>query len=70
MVIDYYGRRMATVSSDQMLKVFDLNDGGVWVLSESFRAHDASINRVGRECSEGGRCGKYRADRGMVVHAI
>lgn len=37
---------MATVSSDQRLKVFDLNDEGEWVISESFRAHDASINRV------------------------
>lgn len=37
---------MATVSSDQLLKVFDLNDEGEWVISESFRAHDASINKV------------------------
>ncbi|RPB13864.1 WD40 repeat-like protein [Morchella conica CCBAS932] len=43
---DFYGRRMATVSSDQRLKVFDLNDEGEWVISESFRAHDAIINRV------------------------
>ncbi|RPB03221.1 WD40 repeat-like protein [Choiromyces venosus 120613-1] len=43
---DYYGRRMATVSSDQRLKVFDLNDDGEWVLSESIRAHEASITRV------------------------
>lgn len=45
-LLDFYGRRMATVSSDQRLKVFDLNDDGEWVISESFRAHDASINRV------------------------
>ena|SRR5690554_552410 len=44
--IDYYGRRMATVSSDQRLKIFDLNDDGEWVASDSFKAHDASINRV------------------------
>jgi len=44
---DYYGRRMATVSSDQRLKVFDLSDDGDWVLSESIRAHEASITRVG-----------------------
>ncbi|KAG0636405.1 WD40-repeat-containing domain protein [Tuber brumale] len=43
---DYYGRRMATVSSDQRLKVFDLSDDGEWVLSESIRAHEASITRV------------------------
>ncbi|CAZ82830.1 unnamed protein product [Tuber melanosporum] len=43
---DYYGRRMATVSSDQKLKVFDLSDDGEWVLSESIRAHEASITRV------------------------
>lgn len=44
---DYYGRRMATVSSDQRLKIFDLSDDGDWVLSESIRAHEASITRVG-----------------------
>jgi len=38
---------MATVSSDQRLKVFDLSDEGDWVLSESIRAHEASITRVG-----------------------
>lgn len=43
---DYYGRRMATVSSDQRLKIFDLNDEGEWVISDSFKAHDSSINRV------------------------
>lgn len=37
---------MATVSSDQKLKVFDLNDEGEWVLSDTFKAHDASISRV------------------------
>jgi nucleoporin SEH1 len=44
--VDYYGRRMATVSSDQRLKIFDLNDEGEWVISDSFKAHDSSINRV------------------------
>ncbi|KAF8541347.1 WD40-repeat-containing domain protein [Trichophaea hybrida] len=43
---DYYGRRMATVSSDQRLKVFDLNDEGEWVPSDTFKAHDGSINKV------------------------
>jgi nucleoporin SEH1 len=37
---------MATVSSDQRLKVFDLNDEGGWILSDSVRAHDSSINKV------------------------
>jgi len=37
---------MATVSSDQRLKIFDLNDEGTWVISSSFKAHDSSINRV------------------------
>lgn len=44
--IDYYGRRMATVSSDQRLKIFDLSEGNEWVQSDSFKAHDASINKV------------------------
>ena len=43
---DYYGRRMATVSSDQRLKIFDLSEGNEWVQSDSFKAHDASINKV------------------------
>ncbi|KAA8893817.1 WD40-repeat-containing domain protein [Sphaerosporella brunnea] len=43
---DYYGRRMATVSSDQRLKIFDLNDEGEWVIADSFKAHDSSINKV------------------------
>jgi nucleoporin SEH1 len=37
---------MATVSSDQRLKVFDLNDEGEWVSSDDFKAHDGSINKV------------------------
>lgn len=43
---DYYGRRVATVSSDQMLRVFDLSEDGEWVPRWASKAHDASINRV------------------------
>jgi hypothetical protein len=30
---DYYGRRIATCSSDQTIKVFDLNENGEWELN-------------------------------------
>jgi nucleoporin SEH1 len=46
---DYYGRRIATVSSDQRCKVWDLEDiaeGRRWVLNDSWKAHDAAVLRV------------------------
>ncbi|KAI5816839.1 WD40-repeat-containing domain protein [Pyronema omphalodes] len=43
---DYYGRRMATVSADQRLKIFDKDDNGEWSKSGEVKAHDASIVKV------------------------
>ncbi|GAO47372.1 WD40 repeat-like protein [Saitoella complicata NRRL Y-17804] len=44
---DFYGRRLATCSSDLHLKIWDLNEtSGEWELNDSFKAHDASILRV------------------------
>ncbi|KAG5368114.1 Nucleoporin SEH1 [Yarrowia sp. C11] len=44
---DFYGRRIATCSSDTSVKVFDRNDStGEWDISDSWKAHDASIIKV------------------------
>jgi nucleoporin SEH1 len=42
---DFYGQRLATCSSDQTIKVWD-NDNGNWVLSASWKAHDASVLKI------------------------
>ncbi|CAH8642751.1 unnamed protein product [Heterobilharzia americana] len=43
---DFYGRRMATCSSDQMIKIWDLKDNGEWVCTASWRCHLGSAWRV------------------------
>jgi nucleoporin SEH1 len=43
---DFYGKRMATCSSDQKIKVWDLNDRSEWVCSAEWKAHNGSIWRV------------------------
>ncbi|CAI5757961.1 unnamed protein product [Candida verbasci] len=44
---DYYGKHIATVSSDQHIKVFDLDlQTSTWILNDSWKAHDSSIVRV------------------------
>ncbi|XP_065179451.1 nucleoporin SEH1-like [Sycon ciliatum] len=43
---DYYGRRMATCSSDQSVKVWDLNESGEWVCTSSWKTHSGSVWRV------------------------
>ncbi|KAI3645979.1 hypothetical protein MP228_008907 [Amoeboaphelidium protococcarum] len=49
---NYYGKRMVTCSSDQRLKVWDKvkvhgQDGGYkWELSDTWKAHDASVLKV------------------------
>ncbi|CAN3356165.1 nucleoporin Seh1p [Diutina catenulata] len=44
---DFYGKHLATASSDQHLKVFDLDPNSqTWVVNDSWKAHDASIVRV------------------------
>ncbi|XP_023020318.1 nuclear pore complex protein Nup44A [Leptinotarsa decemlineata] len=42
---DYYGRRMATCSSDQYVKVWELHDGK-WSLTSSWKAHSGSVWKV------------------------
>ncbi|XP_017463033.1 PREDICTED: nucleoporin seh1-like [Rhagoletis zephyria] len=43
---DYYGRRMATCSSDQTVKVWDEDDKGNWTESSNWKAHAGSIWRI------------------------
>ncbi|KAL7059916.1 hypothetical protein AAHC03_013509 [Spirometra sp. Aus1] len=43
---DYYGRRMATCSSDQMIKIWDLRDDQEWVCTARWRNHLGSVWRI------------------------
>ncbi|RUS30931.1 WD40-repeat-containing domain protein [Jimgerdemannia flammicorona] len=44
---DYYGKRLATCSSDQRLKVWDFDDDiGSWEINEDWKGHDCSIIKV------------------------
>lgn len=45
-VYDYYGQRMATCSSDQMVKVWDQNEQGIWYVTASWKAHSGSVWRI------------------------
>lgn len=53
---DFYGRRVATCSSDQHIKVFKLDkETNEWELSESWKAHDSSIVSLDWAAPEFGR---------------
>lgn len=53
---DFYGRSVATCSSDQHIKVFKLDrDSTQWVLNDSWRAHDSSIVSLDWASPEYGR---------------
>lgn len=43
---DHYGKRMATCSSDQTVKVWDLNEEGEWYCSSSWKTHNGSVWKV------------------------
>ncbi|CAH1111660.1 unnamed protein product [Psylliodes chrysocephalus] len=43
---DYYGRRMATCSSDQYVKVWDQTTEGKWIQTSSWKAHSGSVWKV------------------------
>jgi hypothetical protein len=44
---DFYGRRLATCSSDQKINVFNYNkETQSWTLSYSWKAHDAAVLTV------------------------
>jgi len=43
---DFYGKRIATCSSDQKIKIWDLNDKGEFVLTAEWKGHKGSIWRA------------------------
>ncbi|XP_015781272.1 nucleoporin SEH1 [Tetranychus urticae] len=43
---DFYGRRLATCSSDQSVKVWDLGEDGQWHCTASWKCHSASVWKV------------------------
>lgn len=43
---DFYGKRMATCSSDQSVKVFDMAEDGQWHNTSSWKCHSGSVWRV------------------------
>ncbi|GAV02372.1 hypothetical protein RvY_12948 [Ramazzottius varieornatus] len=44
--LDYYGRRMATCSSDQSVKIWDLQDDGTWRCTANWKTHAGSVWKV------------------------
>ncbi|KXJ24179.1 nucleoporin SEH1 [Exaiptasia diaphana] len=43
---DYHGRRMATCSSDQSVKVWDLSEDGEWKCTANWKTHSGSVWKV------------------------
>lgn len=43
---DFYGKRLATCSSDQRIKVWDLDDVNGWVCTHQWKAHSGPIWHV------------------------
>ncbi|CAK8671113.1 unnamed protein product [Clavelina lepadiformis] len=43
---DFFGKRMATCSSDQSVKVWDLNENEEWICTSSWKTHSASVWKV------------------------
>lgn len=44
---DFYGKHIATVSSDQHIKVFDLDSAtSSWILNDLWKAHDSLIAKI------------------------
>ncbi|KAM3121926.1 hypothetical protein CJJ07_005145 [Candidozyma auris] len=44
---DFYGKHVATASSDQHVKVFELDtSSSAWVLNDSWKAHDSSVVKL------------------------
>lgn len=40
---DFYGKRVLTCSSDQYVKVWDIDDDGKWTCSSSWKTHSSSV---------------------------
>jgi len=43
---DFYGKRMATCSSDQHVKIWEEDEAGNWVNTSSFKSHHGSVWKV------------------------
>jgi len=43
---DFYGRRMATCSSDHTVKIWDLDESGEWICTADWKTHSGSICKV------------------------
>lgn len=43
---DFYGRRMATCSSDQSVKVWDMSEDGQWHCTANWKTHSGSVWKV------------------------
>lgn len=43
---DFYGKRLATCSSDQYIKIWDQDENGKWTEANSWKAHSGSIWRI------------------------
>lgn len=43
---DFYGKRLATCSSDQKIKIWDLDEDDHWNCTAEWKAHTASVSRV------------------------
>ena len=43
---DFYGKRMATCSSDQKVKVWDQDEAGNWTCTATWKTHSGSVWKV------------------------
>ncbi|GAB6030407.1 Nucleoporin SEH1 [Chamberlinius hualienensis] len=43
---DFYGRRMATCSSDQSVKIWELGEDGQWACTANWKTHSGSVWKV------------------------
>jgi len=43
---DFYGKRLATCSSDHKIKIWDQNAEGEWVMVSEIKAHVGSVHKL------------------------
>uniref|UniRef100_A0A6A7GD02 Nuclear pore complex component n=1 Tax=Hirondellea gigas TaxID=1518452 RepID=A0A6A7GD02_9CRUS len=43
---DYYGKRVATCSSDHQIKIYEKDENGSWIKVQEIKHHSASVQRV------------------------
>jgi len=65
---DYYGKRIASCSSDRFIKIWDINDDGQWFCSASWQAHSLSVVKVAWAHPEFGQIlASCSSDRSVVI---